>query len=223
MEILSIGKLNFESFTPFVDIREKPIYEYPWTQVDAIALTPVEETQLQFITQKLLEEPSHLLNEATIWARAIYPLLLLGERGAIRARAEVSLSATYQQFQITGIADGALGRTIASRVIAPFLVVVEAKRGIEGSDPIPQLYGEMLAAARLNWQLDQQEPQIIFGCYTIADTWTFLKGEVAQVNGERPVLSVEYSREYTQKYDIVTILKLIKSIVQHYEQFSVMF
>jgi hypothetical protein len=111
-----------------------------------------------------------LLNEATIWARAIYPLLLLGERGAIRARAEVSLSATYRQFQISGIVDGALGKTIAARMVAPFLVVVEAKRGIEGSDPIPQLYGEMLAASRLNWQLDQQEPQAIYGCYTITDT-----------------------------------------------------
>jgi hypothetical protein len=55
-------------------------------------------------------------------------------------------------------------------VVALFLVVVEAKRGIEDSDPIPQLYGEMLAAARLNWQLDQQESQVIFGCYAIADT-----------------------------------------------------
>lgn len=108
---------------------------------------------------------------------------------------------------------------ITTRVVAPFLVVVEAKCGIEGSDSIPQLYGEMLAAARLNWQLNQQEPQVIFGCYTIADTWTFVKGEVAQVDTDRPILSIEYSHEYTQKYDIVTILKLIKSIVQQYPQF----
>jgi hypothetical protein len=219
METLSIGKLNFESFAPFVEIREQPMMDYPWTKVDGIALTQMEQTQLNFITQKLLEEPAHLLNEATIWGRAIYPLLLLGEQGAIRARVEVPLSAKYQQFHITGIADGALGKTIATRVVAPFLVVVEAKRGIEGSDPIPQLYGEMLAAARLNWQLNQQEPQVIFGCYTIADTWTFVKGELAQVDSERPVLSIEYSYEYTQKYDIVTILKLIKSIVQQYSQF----
>jgi hypothetical protein len=42
MEILSIGKLNFESFTPFVDIREQPMQEYPWTQVDAISFAGAE-------------------------------------------------------------------------------------------------------------------------------------------------------------------------------------
>jgi hypothetical protein len=217
MDILSIGKLSFENLLSVLKIRESPMQDYPWTQVGTIALTPVEETQLEFITRRLLEEPAHLLNEATIWARAIYPLLLLGEQGAIRARVEVSLSAKYRKFQITGIADGALGKTIGSRVVSPLLVVVEAKQGIEGNDPIPQLYGEMLAAARLNWELDQREPQVIFGCYTIADTWTFVRGEVSQVDADRPEFSIEYSREYTQKYDTAIILRLIKSIVQRYE------
>lgn len=88
METLSIGKLNCESFAPFVEIHEQPMMNYPWTEVDGISLTEIEQNQLKFITQKLLDEPAHLLNEATIWARAIYPLLLLGEQGAIRARFE---------------------------------------------------------------------------------------------------------------------------------------
>jgi hypothetical protein len=75
----------------------------------------------------------------------------------------------------------------------------------------------MLAAARLNWQINAEESQRIFGCYTIADTWTFLKGEVHNINSDRPLLKVEYSQEYTQKYDTATILKLIKSIVQQYQ------
>jgi hypothetical protein len=214
METLSIGKLNFENLANFVEIQEKANTNSSWTAVESAELTADEITQSDFITQRLAAEPAHLLNEATIWARAIYPLLVLGEYGEIRARAEVPLAAQYQKFYINGIADGAMGKTIGSRVVAPFLVILEAKRGIEGSDPIPQLYGEMLAAARLNWQLNPNtETQKIFGCYTIADTWTFLQGEVRSIDSDRPILSIEYSREYTQKYDANTILKLIKSIV----------
>jgi hypothetical protein len=214
METLSIDKLNFENLANFVEIQEKANTNSSWTAVESAELTADEITQSDFITQRLAAEPAHLLNEATIWARAIYPLLVLGEYGEIRARAEVPLAAQYQKFYINGIADGAMGKTIGSRVVAPFLVILAAKRGIESSDPIPQLYGEMLAAARLNWQLDPNtETQKIFGCYTIADTWTFLQGEVRSIDSDRPILSIEYSREYTQKYDANTILKLIKSIV----------
>lgn len=219
METLTIGKLTFEAFTPLIELEEKPMQHYPWTQVEEIILTDKEKLQMEFITDRLLEEPTHLLNEATIWGRAIYPLLLLGEQGEIRARAEVPIAAQYPQFKISGIADGALGKTVATRVIAPFLVLVEAKRGIEGRDPTIQLYGEMLAAARLNWQQptsQKHEPQIIFGCYTIADTWTFLRGEVHQIDSDRPHLKIEYSQEYNQKHDGLTILKLIKSIVQQH-------
>ena len=215
METLLIGKLNFENLASFVEIQEKANTNPSWAAVEAAELTNDETVQADFITQRLAAEPAHLLNEATIWARAIYPLLVLGEYGEIRARAEVPLSAQYQKFYINGIADGAMGKAIGSRVVAPFLVILEAKRGIEGSDPIPQLYGEMLAAARLNWQLNPDtETQKIFGCYTIADTWTFLQGEVRNIDSDRPILSIEYSREYTQKYDANTILKLIKSIVR---------
>ena len=214
METLTIGKLTFESLSLFVSLEEKPMRNYPWTQVDDLILTDHQRLQLGFICDRLLEEPAHLLNEATIWGRAIYPLLVLGEEGEIRARAEVPISAQYPQFKITGIADGALGKTVATRVTVPFLVLVEAKRGIEGSDPTIQLYGEMLAAARLNWQQQPCEVQIIFGCYTIADTWTFLRGEVRDIDSDRPHLKIEYSQEYTQKHDSLTILKLIKSIVQ---------
>jgi hypothetical protein len=215
METLSIGKLNFENLATFVEIQEKANTNPSWAAVEAAELTNDEMIQADFITQRLAAEPAHLLNEATIWARAIYPLLVLGEYGEIRARAEVPLAAQYQKFYINGIADGAMGKTIGSRVVAPFLVILEAKRGIEGSDPIPQLYGEMLAAAQLNWQINPDtETQKIFGCYTIADTWTFLQGEVRNIDSDRPILSIEYSREYTQKYDANTILKLIKSIVR---------
>lgn len=194
-------------------MEEKGVAAYPWLNDPGIALTDMEQQQLGIIQSRLLNDPTHLLNEATIWSRAIYPLLLLAERDNIRAWAEVVLSAQFSAFDISGIADGAIGQSIAGRLISPYLVVVETKRGIEGADPIPQLYGQLLAAAYLNWKADHQDPQEIFGCYTIADSWTFLRGEVSQFETECPMLKVEYSREYSEKYDAELILKILKQIV----------
>ena len=136
-------------------------------------------------------------------------------RGGFRAWAEVALAGQFSTFEIFGVADGALGRSIAGRLISPYLVVVETKRGIE-ADPIPQLYGQMLAAAYLNWKSDAQAVQEIFGCYTIADSWTFLRGEVSQFEADRPMLKVEYSREYSEKYDAEIILKILKQTVDRH-------
>lgn len=79
-------------------ICEKSAADPNWADVEIIELTPDEKTQSDFIIQRLLSEPTHLLNKATIWAGAIYPLLVLGEHGEIRARAEVPLAAQYQNF-----------------------------------------------------------------------------------------------------------------------------
>jgi hypothetical protein len=63
------------------------------------------------------------------------------------------------------------------RLVAP-LLVVEAKQGIEGTDPIPQLYGEMLAAAWLNWQANQ-----IFRPNDLGLSGSLIQGQ----SGDRPL------------------------------------
>jgi hypothetical protein len=214
--MLTIGKVSLNDLTSLVRLEEKGVAAYPWLNDQGITLTEMEQQQLAIVQSRLLNDPTHLLNEATIWSRAIYPLLLLAERDNIRAWAEVTLSAQFSAFDISGIADGAIGQSIAGRLISPYLVVVETKRGIEGADPIPQLYGQLLAAAYLNWKADAQDPQEIFGCYTIADSWTFLRGEVSQFESDRPMLKVEYSREYSEKYDAEPILRILKQIVNRH-------
>lgn len=215
-KMLTIGRVSLNDLTSLIDLEEQGIAAYPWLNTQSISLTEVDQQQLAIVQSRLLNDPTHLLNEATIWSRAIYPLLLLAERDNIRAWAEVTLSGQFSTFDISGIADGAIGQSIAGRLIAPYLVVVETKRGIEGADPIPQLYGQMLAAAYLNWNTNAQDSQEIFGCYTIADSWTFLRGEVSQFEKERPHLKVEYSREYSEKYDAELILKILKQIVNRH-------
>jgi hypothetical protein len=102
---------------------------------------------------------------------------------------------------------------VVGRITTPYLVVIETKRGVEAQNPIFQLYGELLAAAWMNWQQNQGEVQEIFGCYTIADSWTFLRAEVSLIKSDRPMLSIECSREYNERLETATILKVLKQIV----------
>ena len=91
--------------------------------------------------------------------------------------------------------------------------MVEAKKAIDAKDPLFQLYGAMLAAAKLNWDDNQIEPQIIYGCYTIADSWTFLRGVVSEIEADKPILTVQPSREYIERNEAEIILGILKAIV----------
>lgn len=216
MNKLTLAQVTLADLKRVVNLREKGIGNHEWTQVDAIHLTEREQYRLHEIEQILDADPVHLLNEITIWSRAIYPLLQLSEQDDIRALAGVPLQATYPNFSIDGIADGVIGKSITGRIESPYLVMVETKRGIEGQDPIPQLYGELLAAARLNWENDPHAPQEIFGCYTIADSWTFVRATVANLESDQPTLTTEHSREYTEKTNSAQILRILKAIVARY-------
>jgi hypothetical protein len=213
---LTVSELSLEDLKSFIQLEEGKIADYEWTQAESLLLTAREEIQLQEIKSHLLNHDTTLMNEATIWARAIYPILLLAERQEIEAWAQVSLQAKYQKFELEGIADGVLGKSVAGRIEAPYLVVVEAKKGIEAKNPIFQLYGELLAAAYLNWKNNQSFKQEIFGSYTIADTWKFVRAEVEGIDAETPTMRVEYSREYVEKLEAETIFKILKKIVSKY-------
>ena len=212
----TFSKITRPDLKRLIHLDEKAIANYEWTQVESLALEEKEERQLQDIRGHLLNYDTHLMNEATIWARAIYPLLLLAEQGPIQAWAEVSLQARYVNFELEGIADGTLGKCVAGLVESAYLVVLEAKRGLEAENPLIQVYGQLLAAAHLNWEKNGNEPQEIFGCYTIADSWKFMRAEIAGIETEKPTMRVEYSREYIEKREAETIFKIIKKIVNQY-------
>jgi hypothetical protein len=184
-----------------------------WEQMQA-SVTPREQQQLQMITAYLLNYQLNLMNEATIWSRAIYPLLLLAESEPIQAWAQVPLKATYPGFELEGFADGVLGHVLAGTIDAPYLIVVEAKRGLEAQNPQFQLYGTMLAAAWQNQQRIPHESQEIYGCYTIGDNWTFAHGIVAGFEADKPTLTVRFSREYAERLEAATILHILKYIVR---------
>ncbi|MGK7902633.1 MAG: hypothetical protein AB4352_14700, partial [Hormoscilla sp.] len=110
MEKLTISELSKSDLKRLIEIEEQGIGNYEWLTVDEITLTENEQQQLQNIESRLLNYDTHLMNEATIWARGIYPLLVLAEQSNIQAWAGVSLQAKYAKFEIEGIADGVLGR-----------------------------------------------------------------------------------------------------------------
>lgn len=214
---LTLASLSLQEIKKFVQLIEGRVGTYDWNNVEDLTVTPHEQQQLIEVRSHLINRDTTLMNEATIWSRAIYPLLLLAESNDIEAWAEIPLSAQYPTFTLEGIADGVLGRNVAGRLEVPYLVVVEAKRGIDAPTPVYQLYGQLLAAARLNWELTPQNSVEIFGCYTIADTWKFLRAEIENVDTEQPIMHLEYSREYVEKLETETIFKILKTIVARYQ------
>lgn len=216
MEKLILSGLSKATLKRLVNIEEQNLTMLEWLQVDSIPLTEAEQQQIQFIQARLLRYHAHLMNEATLWARAIYPLLGLAEQGNIQAWAEVSLQARYVHFEIDCIADGILGKATIDGIESPYLVVVETKRGIDNQNPLFQLYGQLLGAAHINWENQGNSPQEMFGCYTIADSWTFIRAEIEGFEADKPTIRIEASREYSEQIEAVTIVKILKGIVRKY-------
>jgi len=213
---LSGSNIAKKQLQQLVSIQDQGIKVYEWLEIQDVMIEPKIQQELGYLVDRLLNYDTHLMNEATIWSRAIYPLLSLAEIGNIQAWAEVNLKATYPSFTIEAIADGVLGRSTSGTLESPYLVVVEAKRGLEAENPVYQLYLQFLAAAWLNWQQIPLEPQIIFGAYTIADTWKLMKAEVEGFESDRPRLTLEASREFSEKLEAEIILKILNKIVRQY-------
>jgi len=213
MEKLTLSGLSKATLKRLVNLEERDLATLEWLQVDSIPLTEEEQQQVQFVQSRLHRYRAHLMNEATLWARVIYPLLGLAEQGNIQAWAGVPLQAQYVHFEIEGIADGVLGKAAMDGIESPYLVVVETKRGVENQNPLFQLYGQILAAAHINWENSGKSPQEMFGCYTIADSWTFVRAEIDGFDSDKPTLQIEASREYSEPSEAPTILKILKGIV----------
>lgn len=166
------------------------------------------------IVAKLRDFGLHLANEATVWARAIYPLLALAERRGIFAFALVPLSATFDDIEIRGEADGALAAGVNAEPGTPYVILVEAKRGIGATEPVSQLLGAMLCAAKRN-ERDGKPADVMYGVYTIADVWTFVRARI-DWSAPKPSVRVLTSSEYMEKLEAATILAILGSIIDEH-------
>jgi hypothetical protein len=211
MKTYVLNDLNNAALAEVATILHEPKQPAFWDELGRRDLDEHDRVALRLLTEKILQYKTQRLNEATLWARAIYPLLALAERDPILAWAAVPLAASFDGVEIRGEADGALASSVDEEIGLPYLVVVEAKRGVGARDPMAQLLGAMLCAARTNERAGHPAGEM-FGCYTIADVWTFLRGRL-DWSQPKPVMSVLSSREYMEKTEAATILSILESIV----------
>jgi hypothetical protein len=213
MTALTFSKLTLDDLHRCVNLQSHGQHNHDWLRTEGIELSADELADIQRLQLKISRSQPHLLNEATVWAKLVFPLLALAEQGSIAAWSEVTLAAQYLTFRLEGIADGVLGQAPLGYLETPYLVVVEAKKGLGAETPQFQLYGQLLAAAHMNWQRNQRDPQEIFGCYTIATTWTFCRAIVQDLDSDRPTLILEISEELSEKFEADRILKILKKIL----------
>lgn len=213
MRRLPFSDVKHSDLTSIVRLDNRGIQRAPWDELARGELDPAEQRILNYVAAGLERFRPSVVNEATVWARAIFPLLTLAETEGVEAQADVPLSARIGDVELCGNADGALGAPSDGNLGAPFLVVVEAKRGVEGKNPVTQLYAEMLAAASLNASEDGLSTQRIHGAYTIGATWTFVRADVEGLDTDKPSFSVVSSPELSEKFEAAIIAKILKSIV----------
>jgi hypothetical protein len=214
MKTYAFNELNATKLLEVATVHYEPPQPAVWEELARREIGEGARMALAFIIAKLRDFRLLLANEATVWARAIYPVLELAERGGVFAFALVSLSAKFDDIELRGEADGALAAGVNSEPETPYLVVVEAKRGIGATEPVSQLVGAMLCAARRNEQGGKPAEEI-FGVYTIADVWTFVRARI-DWSQPKPVMRVLASGEYMEKLEAATILAILESIVDKY-------
>lgn len=221
MPKLSLASLTLDDLSRLAALTSRGVTSDPW---ETMIEPPDEPTsgQLRYLTAKLARAQPTTLNEATLWARAIYPLLELSETDRVRAWAQVPVSAVdpYSDAEISGVIDGVLARegVLSGAPGQPYLLVVEAKRGMDATDPRPQLLAGILTVLWTHLgSAKTEEPVETFGCFTVGDIWTFVRAEAAVLpEGSQPRLrlTLSWSREYTERSEAAQILGVLRSITK---------
>ena len=212
MQKYALSQLDEETLNALVTLNEQVEVSNKWRDM-RIPLTSEESILLEKIKATLDGRQLVHMNEATLWARAIYPLLILAEQKHIQAWSGVPLRAIYPTFELEGETDGALAPSVGGKIRPPYLIVHEAKRGVDAPDLQYQLYGEMLAAAWLNWNNKPTSEQEIFGCYAVNDIWAFVRGVVGNIESEKPTFDIEFAPVYNGIFEAERIVELLKFIV----------
>ena len=214
MKTYPFNELTAATLAEIAVICYEPRQPAVWEELARKEISVREREILAIITDKLRYFRTILANEATVWARAIYPVLAMAERGEIVAFSRVSLAAAFGDVQVRGEADGALAWSVNEEPGTPYVVIIEAKRGVEATEPISQLLGAMLCAAQKN-ERDGRPADEMYGVYTVADIWTFVRGQI-DWSQPKPTMRVLPSGEYAEKTEAATILAILESIVDKY-------
>lgn len=224
MTKLALASMTLDDLGRLAALESRSMTQEPW-QDFVSAVDDATSVQLAYLTGKLAAARPTTLNEATLWSRAIYPLLELAETDLVRAWAQVPISAKdpHTDTELAGVVDGVLAHegVLSGAPGQPFLLVMEAKRGMDATDPRPQLLGAILAVlwAKIAHAGDAA-PAEAFGCFTVGDIWTFVRAEaVVRAAGTVPRLAVtlSWSREFTERAEANAILRVLSWITRRSE------
>ena len=85
MEAYSLPQLSEEMLRTLVTLNIPVGISDEWDNMQRNNLTPAETIQIDYFKSILRERDLVVMNEATLWARAIYPLLVLAEQAYVQA------------------------------------------------------------------------------------------------------------------------------------------
>lgn len=199
----------------------------PWATLAKTPLTPQERADLDALRRRLASTSTSRANEATLWARAIYPMLMVAEVDDVRAWSQVALGVVVRAGDLRGLGgeplrlhgtiDGALAIDAAGQPVAPFFLVVEAKRALDAVDPLPQLQGAMLTVALQRLEDQPDRAHDVYGCFTIGDAWTFVRAHFARAPGAdgHQEVRADYhpSRELSEHAEAEAVAAILKAVV----------
>ena len=77
MKVYALNELNNATLAEVATIRHEPKQPAFWDELGKRELDERDRLALRLITDKILQYKTQRLNEATIWARAICPLLAM--------------------------------------------------------------------------------------------------------------------------------------------------
>ncbi|MFO0650714.1 MAG: hypothetical protein U0326_31110 [Polyangiales bacterium] len=188
-----------------------------WNSLAKTVIPTTRSQELSVVLGWLRDFDTVTVNESTLWARAIYPLLVLAEEERVRAWSQVPVRATLGGVELAGVVDGVLARegVVGGQATPPFLLVVETKRGIDATDPRAQLLAAMLASIEAE-RAHGHPPSAIerFGCFTVGDTWKFLHAVERVIDGTPSrAMSVSWSRAFSERLEAEAILATLRGIV----------
>jgi hypothetical protein len=213
MRRIPFNQLTRDDLKSFVDLHEHRNLTEPWNGLAQGELTESERQAIDRVVRVFPRAPVFQINEATLWSRAIFPLLALAETDDAVVMADVPLVGRFGDVELMGNADGAFGTAADGELEAPFLIIVETKRGIEGGNPVNQLRGELLAAAHLNAKDNGRPVQRVYGCFTIGAVWTFVLADIEGLDTDRPSMTITTSLGFAEDHEAATIVKILKSII----------
>jgi len=216
MVTLTLSAIDMQTISSqAAHLRVLPVADEPWAGWERAELSPEILRGVGDLLGRVRRFNTARANEATLWSRVIYPLIELAEQGEVLAWSQVAVSAKHPTLDlvISGVIDGAFAADDLGQPAAPFFLVVEAKRGIDASDPLPQVVGAMLAAGLAGpTAADGARPEV-YGAFVVTDKWTFLRGVITADAAGALSFTLTPSREYAVRHESPAIVAVMRAIL----------